>query len=46
MIEVLTLATTAIMLQYINVSNQHVIHLTLQNVMCQIDVDTKKSNKF
>ena len=36
MIEVLTFTPMAIILQYINVLNQHVVHLNLQNVLCQI----------
>lgn len=35
MIELLTVATVAVILQYINASNQYLNTLNLQNVICE-----------
>lgn len=40
--EVLANAKVVIMLQYINVPNQHTIHLNLHNVVCQLCLNFKK----
>ena len=36
MIEVLDNVMVVIIFQYINVLSQHVVHLNLQNVVCQV----------
>lgn len=45
MIEVLGNATVVIILQYINVPNQHVLHLKLYNIIGQYVSIKKKNNQ-
>ena len=41
MIELLTVMTVAVILQYINASNQHLNTLNLQNVICEMYFNKK-----
>ena len=45
MIKVLAKAIVVIILQYINVSNQHMEHLKLHNIICQLHLNLKTKKR-